>query len=239
MRTIAALRKRFRIWARPLRSKLAIARARMGPRSSAIPHRLLQGIQESIFFYHYRGVPCVKNPFDLALYQMLLSELRPSLIIEIGSYEGGSAIWLASQIRGLELDCHVYSFDINKVTNAKDSLVTFEEGDIYNLHASALPKILQGHDGRILVIEDGPHTYEGCLAALEFFDSFLKKDDYIVIEDGIVEHFGKLTYSNGPNRAVRKFLATRSDSYEVDYRLCDFFGRNVTWNTDGYLKKVA
>ena len=35
------------------------------------------------------------------------------------------------------------------------------------------------------------------------------------------------------------FLATRGGAYEVDLSLCDFYGRNVTYNPGGYLGRVA
>jgi len=79
---------------------------------SSIPKKLLFSIQEATFRYHFDGVQCVKNPFDLALYTMLLSGLRPKTIIEIGSANGGSGLWLAAQSRGLGLGAKIYSFDI-------------------------------------------------------------------------------------------------------------------------------
>ena len=42
--------------------------------------------------YTYRGVRCLKNPFDLALYQMLISREGIRCVIEIGSAYGGSAL---------------------------------------------------------------------------------------------------------------------------------------------------
>ena len=38
--------------------------------------------------YTYKGVPTYKNPFDLALYQLLLWEQKPRTLIEIGSKWG-------------------------------------------------------------------------------------------------------------------------------------------------------
>ena len=42
--------------------------------------------------YTYRGVPMLKNPFDLALYLLLLRRLKPRTVIEIGSKSGGSGL---------------------------------------------------------------------------------------------------------------------------------------------------
>ena len=37
----------------------------------------------------YRGVKMLKNPFDYLLYQMIINEVKPDLIIEIGTHYGG------------------------------------------------------------------------------------------------------------------------------------------------------
>src|SRR5262249_36948491 len=42
--------------------------------------------------FRWRGVPCFKTSCDIAIYAMLLYELHPRTIIELGSGEGGSAL---------------------------------------------------------------------------------------------------------------------------------------------------
>ncbi|MGH8647594.1 MAG: hypothetical protein ACREX4_25275, partial [Gammaproteobacteria bacterium] len=46
------------------------------------------------------------------------------------------------------------------------------------------------------------------------------------------------SYESGPNRAVEHFLAERGGAYEIDAALCDLFGHNVTYNPNGWLKRV-
>ena len=55
---------------------------------SELPYELLMKIQEGTMAYRYRGVPLLKNPFDLAIYPLLLERARPRTLIEIGSYRG-------------------------------------------------------------------------------------------------------------------------------------------------------
>lgn len=205
---------------------------------SALARRNLHTIQSGTLGYRYNNVPCLKNPFDLALYTMLVGQLRPTTIVEIGSAAGGSALWFAAQARALRLECKVLSVDIAKVTTVSDPDVEFLDGDIHNLDATPLPAVLSIHTGPLLVIEDGPHTYAGTLAALRFFDRYLQPGDYIVVEDGIAKDLGYRWLRNGPNRAVRQFLANCDNRYVVDRSYCDFYGRNVTWNPNGYLRRV-
>ena len=60
---------------------------------------------------HWKGIRNLKSPWELALYPMLLWELKPRTILEIGAFEGGSALWLADTAKSLGVPCHVYSFD--------------------------------------------------------------------------------------------------------------------------------
>ena len=91
----------------------------------------------------------------------------------------------------------------------------------------------------LVVIEDADHFYETSLAVLKFFDPWMRSGEYLLIEDGIVDSFGvEDRYNGGPNRAIAEFIADAGDRYIIDEVYCDFFGPNVTWNTNGYLKRL-
>ena len=206
---------------------------------TSLPVKNVKKIQEASLKYKYKDRSLIKNPFDLALYLKLLQQVRPRTIIEIGSLEGGSAFWLSDQCTALGLDTQVISLDINPPRNLEDSStgkVKFLYGDIYNLFASDLTVEISKYARPFLYIEDGPHDYEGCTKALQFFDYFAQSGEYIVIEDGILKDLKARKYKNGPNRAIKKFV-TSNDSYSIDRSYCDFFGYNVTWNTNGYIVK--
>jgi len=206
---------------------------------SALSLEQLEGIQGGTMGYQYRGIPCYKNPFDLALYTMLLWEQKPQTIIELGSGEGGSAVWFASQLEALGLPGAVYSFDITPVTTVEYPGVTFAKADIHALDASLSKTFIDSLPRPFLIIEDGPHTFDASLAAMKFFDRYLSPGDYLVIEDGIVLELGLKHYDNGPRRAIDQFLSETDGRYIIDRRLCDYYGTNVTWNTNGYLTCVA
>ena len=177
----------------------------------------------------------MKSPFDMALYVRLLEQLNPRTIIEIGTLSGGSALWLADQARSLGLDLHIYSCDLYVVSKVKDLSITFLPADVTRLDESAIPGILENCPRPLLVIEDGPHTFEGSSKALEFFAPRMKVGEYILIEDGIVKVLGLRKYSNGPNKPIRRFLRSHGDRFAIDTAYTDYFGKNVTWNTNGYI----
>src|SRR5262249_34315690 len=91
----------------------------------------------------------------------------------------------------------------------------------------------------LLVIEDADHSYETSIATLRFFASWLRAEEYIIIEDGILSDMQSLTGELcGPHRAFQDFLSEHFGEYEIAADFCDFFGYNYTWCTNGYLKKV-
>ena len=208
------------------------------PRRSAVPVKLQRSIQSGIMKMSYRGSGFFKSPFDVSLYLKLVQELQPKLIIEIGSAEGGSAKWFADLVKAINLDCEVHSFDITPPALDVSSPLFFHSGDIHQLEDTCLGELLESNSGPVLVSEDGPHTYEGCLAALSYFASRLRSGDYIVIEDGNLRDLGFWDLKNGPNRAIKHFLRNNQGIYEEDRELTGFFGPNVTWNTNGWLRKA-
>lgn len=86
---------------------------------------------------------CLKNPFDLALYTRLIAELKPRTILEIGSKEGGSALWFADTMRRFDIAGQVVSIDLHRVTAVADPMVTFLEGDARRLEKVLPPAYLE------------------------------------------------------------------------------------------------
>ena len=198
----------------------------------------LESIQEGTLKFRYKGISCLKNPFDLALYSQLLFSLKPMTIIELGSASGGSASWFSDQTAALGLETSIFSLDITPPLDLKLDRVKFIQGDIDNLQDSELPEILNNCVRPLLVIEDGPHTYQSCKNAIEFFHPYLRRNEYLVIEDGIVFELGLDHYQDGPVRAITEHIAKHGSVCYVDRTYCDFFGQNFTWATNGYIKYV-
>ena len=66
----------------------------------------------------------------------------------------------------------------------------------------------------------------------------MRPGEYFVVEDGSAADLGLAHKVNGgPLAAIHDFLG-RGAPFEIDRAYCDFYGRNVTWNVDGYLRRV-
>lgn len=185
----------------------------------------------------YRSVSASRCPFDYVIYQMLLSRLKPDLVIEIGTQYGGSALYLADLLE----------------KNGGGSVHTIDIVDRAEILVREHPKIKrflsgwQGYDvqeakgfNRILIIEDSSHKYEDSLGALRKFAPLVSLGSYFIVEDSIIDTLGRSDeFNGGPLRAIREFLSDdASGKFEIDRYWCDFFGKNATFNVNGYLKRV-
>ena len=87
------------------------------------------------YFIHHRGCIILKTADDQAIFKELLTHVRPATVIELGTFTGGSAMWMADSMKLEGITCSLYSMDINtsvlddKVKEIKGDNVTFLQGD--------------------------------------------------------------------------------------------------------------
>ncbi|MGO9702594.1 MAG: CmcI family methyltransferase [Xanthobacteraceae bacterium] len=171
----------------------------------------------------WRGIPLMKNVFDFAMYPMLLAELKPRSIFEVGSGLGASAIWFADSLTALGIPGLVHSVDLAKV-KIEHPCATFHQGDCSEPERLFDPELLRSAPHPWLVIEDAHHNVE---AVLEQFHKSLAPGDYLVVEDSDVKR-----------EAIRKFLGVHPGNYLVDTQFTDNFGRNATCAADSIFVRV-
>jgi cephalosporin hydroxylase len=178
-----------------------------------------QGVLSAIY---WRGIPVFKTIYDLATYPMLVAELRPRTIIELGSGAGGSAIWLADVADCHGVECSIISIDRQPV-DAADPRVKFLKGDISGLEGLLDPH-LPSLQHPWLVIEDA-HAHVA--KVLEYFDRHLCPGDYLIVEDSLPKR-GKLL----------EFVRAEGDRYQLDTLYLDFFGQNTTCAIDSIFRRA-
>ena len=167
---------------------------------------------------------------------MIINEVKPDLIIEVGTNHGGTALYMSDMLDLIgkgeihTIDVTEYPMDERVINNKriKRFLGGYQAYDLKNC---------EGYE-KILVIDDGSHLYEHTLEILQKFQDVVTPDSYFIVEDGALIHIGLTKdYGGGPVRAIEEFLQT-NDNYIIDRNWCDFFGKNATFNTNGFLKKV-
>lgn len=207
---------------------------------TALPRPVIRDMQKGIMAWSYRGLPTWKCPMDLAIYSQILWELQPRSVVEFGSNRGGSALWFADQLSAFGVaDFHVYSLDIHPVTDLADPRITFGYCDVSDPGAHIGLADLAGLPKPLLVIDDASHLAGHVLSVLRFVDQALAPGDYLIVEDGSLVELGwSEEYDGGPLAALKTFLDEAGDRYVLDRARCDTYGHNVTWNPEGYLKRV-
>lgn len=194
---------------------------------------------QSIYLGHhqvtYKGIKAIRCPFDYVIYQMIINEVKPDLVIEIGTNIGGGALYIADllDINGKGI---LHTIDIVDMIDPKvkehNRIKFFTQGwEDYDL------TLTKGFE-RILIIEDASHSYKDSIGILNKFHEIVSVDSYFIIEDGIINELGlEKQYDGGPLKALREFLPNHPE-YTVDRKWCDMFGKNATFNVNGYLKKM-
>jgi cephalosporin hydroxylase len=180
------------------------------------------------------GAQALKNPLDLWVYQEILFETRPELIVETGTYRGGSALYLAS-ICDLLGAGEVVSIDVEPVRDDYPAhpRVTYLGGRS-STDSGVLAEVRSRAKGRAtLVVLDSDHSQAHVEAELAAYAPLVPVGCYLIVEDSNIGQIRK-DLMPGPLQAIESFLAG-TDEFEVDGAREKFL---LTFNPRGYLRRV-
>lgn len=180
------------------------------------------------------GVAVSKCPLDLWIYQELLVELRPDLVIETGTSFGGSALYLASCMDLIGTG-RVLTIDVTEQPNrpAHDR-ITYVTGSSTAPEAVARAAVEAKSAGVVMVILDAKHSRDHVLAELRAYSPLVTPSSYILVEDtNLNGHPVFADHGPGPHEAIEAFLA-ESDSFVRDRQREKFY---LTFNPGGYLQR--
>ncbi len=180
------------------------------------------------------GAQALKNPLDLWIYQEIVFETRPQLIVETGTYRGGSALYLAS-LCDLMDSGEVLSIDIQPVRDDYPShpRVTYLGGRS-STDPEVVDEVRERAGGRpILVILDSDHSQKHVEAELADYAPLVPVGSYVIVEDSNIGRIRK-DLMPGPLEAVETFLA-QTDEFVIDREREKFL---ITFNPSGYLRRV-
>jgi cephalosporin hydroxylase len=184
----------------------------------------------------WRGQRVIKCPLDLWIYQELIHELKPDLIIETGTMYGGSAFYLAS-ILDMAGKGEVLTIDRNeREGRPQHPRITYLTG------SSSDPKIVDEAKRRaegkqtVIVLLDSNHKAFHVLDELRAYHSLVTPGSYLVVEDtNINGHPVEPTFGPGPMEALEEFLQ-ENDDFEIDLERQKYL---LTFNPSGWLRKKA
>jgi cephalosporin hydroxylase len=180
------------------------------------------------------GAQALKNPLDLWVYQEIMVDTRPELVVETGTYRGGSAFFLAS-ICDLLGAGEVVSIDIEAL---RDDYPAHPRITYLGGRSSIDPDVVaearaRAEGKRMLVILDSDHSQAHVEAELAEYAPLVPVGCYVIVEDSNIGQIRK-DLLPGPLEAIETFLAG-TDEFEIDRKREKFL---ITHNPSGYLRRV-
>ena len=210
--------------------------------------------------YTYRfdwlGTPIIQYPQDMIAVQEIIWKTKPNYIIETGVAHGGSILFYASLLHTLDLykkqkhSSKVIGIDIKIKKNNKKriessplmkNIVLFESSSVDVKCRDFLNKYIKKNDN-VLLLLDSNHSEQHVFEELNLYTPFLKKGNYVVVFDTVIEEMPKNYYKNrnwnvgnNPLTALKKFLKTNKN-----FRTDDTIHEKIliTNNRFGYIKKI-
>jgi cephalosporin hydroxylase len=129
----------------------------------------------------WMGVPVAKAPTDLIAIAEILHATRPEVLIETGSYYGGSALFYAHAFDILRCG-HVLSIDTVEAKRPVHPRITWAYGPSTDPEAVAYATDLaQGK--RTMVVLDSDHHKQHVLDELDGYAPLVTPGCYLIVED--------------------------------------------------------
>lgn len=154
----------------------------------------------------------VKVAEDLDRYRAVIAATKPEIVVECGTFDGGSAKWFEAQ--GLE----VVTIDVNVVSGATmehSEQITWAVGDSTADRTVGLVAALV-HGRRTMVVLDSSHHAHHVAQEITAYGPLVTPGCYLVVEDGIVRWMPESeALGGGPLVAIEKLLVGNPD-WELD-----------------------
>ena len=195
----------------------------------------------------WMGIRTLKIALDAWIYQEILYDVRPDIVLEIGNKYGGSTLFLAGMCellghgRVLALDWDHEQFQ------AQHDRIDLLTGDCSNpTIVAAVHERCQGK--KVLIIHDAIHSKEGKLRDLRLYSGLVSPGSYFIVEDTFAGLPGVATgrdtertapllmqRTDTPLQAIEEFLIDHPE-FEIDRARERYI---LSHNYHGFLRRMA
>ncbi|HLY62714.1 MAG TPA: CmcI family methyltransferase [Terriglobia bacterium] len=178
-----------------------------------------------------------KNPLDCWIYQEIIYDTKPEMIVELGVAHGGGTLYLAglldligsSSSRVIGIDS-----DLSRVTDLHHPRIKLMESNC--IDPATVRQVTELCNGRkTMVIADCDHSKDHVIEELRTYSPLVSVGCYFIVEDGICDVM-EWQPVPGPQAACSEFLRENSN-FINDKRLREKY--LITYNFDGYLKRTS
>lgn len=202
---------------------------------------------------HFLGVPVCKGPMDLWAVGQIITECQPNVIIECGTWCGGSALYYACMQDLCGIEGMVYTIDIpdSMSWSTKWGWKRPEHKKLTYVCGSSTSPVTQDEvitnaiafndwdDINCMVILDSDHHTDHVAKELELWAPFVDINQYLIVEDTRIDQRGWIGNQHpghsGPMKAVEAWLGSEQGGrFQVDRKVQPC----LTFHPGGYLKCV-
>ena len=186
----------------------------------------------------WMGVNTQKHPMDFWVYQELLFEIKPDVILEIGNYTGGSTYAFAHlcDIMGhgriISVDITDENHDLRPELQDHPRIQWIVADATQPNVVETIKGMIEPHE-RVFVIEDSSHTYDNTLKVINAYNDLVRPGDYFIVEDTVCYHGLNVGPRPGAFEAVETFLQA-NPNWEADRSREKFL---LTWTPKGFLRR--
>ncbi len=183
------------------------------------------------------GVHIRQNVLDLWTIQETIAELKPDVLIETGTFEGGSSLFYAHMFDLMKSDARILTIDIQKQHELSHPRITYLVGSSSDEAIAQKAKEFAAGAKTVMVILDSDHHRDHVRAELELFAPLVTPGSYMLCQDGVMDTMPKLRYPDGegPLPAITDFLEKHPE-FVVDHERCERF--LVTHHPLGWLYRT-
>lgn len=183
------------------------------------------------------GTPILQYPTDLLVYQEVIYDVKPDVILDIGTYKGASALYYANilDLMGYAPG-RVISVDIElRPGLPQHPRISYLQGSSTSEDILKRIRALIRPDQKVLIFLDSDHSMSHVLSELRAYSPIVTRGSYIVVEDSNINgHPVHSGFGPGPMEAIHAFFKENS-GFEVD-RSRERYLLSVA--PEGFLKKL-
>lgn len=187
------------------------------------------------------GVTMEQNPCDIQSMQEVLYDIKPDVLIEAGTFRGGSTLCYATVLSQIKPNFKIYTIDTDPHIEKASKFPIWKEHVVSLKGMSTDPSIVDKIKNEIpkgavvLVTLDSNHSRDNVYKELQIYSQLVTPGSYLVVQDTNVNgHPVYEKFGPGPMEAVNDFLKENHD-YVPDRSREKYI---LTYYPKGWLKRL-
>jgi cephalosporin hydroxylase len=187
----------------------------------------------------FLGVPTLKSISDMWNYQEIITERKPSLVVEFGTSFGGSALYFSMILQRVAPRSRVLTVDpashmVAAIVRSERHIECMAASSADQQVADRIRQLRAEYPGSIFAILDSDHQAFHVLSEMRLLRAVLTAGDYLVVEDGNINGHPVLPgWGQGPWEGLLAYEAQFPGDYAHDRAREEKFG--FTFAANGFL----